>query len=128
MLRLIKKHTDTLVDQTKTSLQITLDFVMGKRMETVSFSPQINLFEEGKWFLAVISLKATNSVFNITDENNSSSISAPSYWTPEDGEEFINELKKLLELLSENDSELHVTEVEKRGNRSRRQWFKFSRV
>ena len=29
-------------------------------METFSFSPQVNLSEEGKWFLAVISFESTN--------------------------------------------------------------------
>ena len=34
-------------------------------METFSFSPPINLVEEGKWLIAVTSFEATNSVFNI---------------------------------------------------------------
>ena len=44
-------------------------------------------------------------------------ISTPGYCNCEDGEEIINKLKKLLELRSENDIELNVTEVEKRGTR-----------
>ena len=43
--------------------------------------------------------------------------STPGHWSPEDGEELINKLNKLLELRSENDVELHVKEVEKRGTR-----------
>ena len=38
-------------------------------MEKFSFSPPINLAEEGKWLLPVTFLDATNSVFNLTDEN-----------------------------------------------------------
>ena len=47
MLLLIIKHTDTLIEQTKTKLQETLEFVMNKQMQTFSFSPPINLSEEG---------------------------------------------------------------------------------
>ena len=56
-------------------------------------------------------------LFNITDENNSFSISTPGDWNSEYGEEFITKLDKLLELRSENDIEVHVIEVEKRGTR-----------
>ena len=58
---LIKKHTDTLIEQKSTRPQETLEFVMNKQMQTFSFSPPINLFEEGKWLLAVTSFEATNS-------------------------------------------------------------------
>ena len=59
------------------------------------------------------SFECTNSVFNITDKNNSFSISIPSHWNSEDGEDEIN---KFLELRSENHIELHVEEVRRRGN------------
>ena len=61
-----KKHTDTLVERTKTKPQETLDHKMKRQMETFSISPPINLFEESKWLLAVNSFEATKSVFNIT--------------------------------------------------------------
>jgi len=70
LLLLIKKHTDTLKKQTRTRPQETLQFKMNKQMQTFSFNPPFNLAEEGKWLLAVRSFKATNSVFNITNENN----------------------------------------------------------
>ena len=76
LLLLIKKHTDTLTEQTKTRSQDTLEFVMEKQMETFSFNPPINRAEEGKWLLAVTSFEATISVFNTSDENNSFSITA----------------------------------------------------
>ena len=69
-------------------------------METFSFSPSINLVEEGKWLLAVTSLEETNSILNIANENNSFSISIPGHWNSEDGEKRINELNKLLQLRS----------------------------
>ena len=63
-----------------------------------SISPPINLVEEGKGLLIVTSFEATNSVFNITTENNPFSFSIPGHWNSEDGEELINELNKSLEL------------------------------
>ena len=41
MLLLIKKHTDTLIEQTKTIPQGTLENKTNKQMETFSFSPPI---------------------------------------------------------------------------------------
>ena len=63
------------------------------------------------------SFEAMNSVFNITDKNNSFSISSPSYWIPVGGEELNNKLKKLLEVGSQNDIELRGKNFEKRGTR-----------
>ena len=51
-------------------------------MDTFSSNPSINFFEEGKWLLAVTSfgsVEATNSVLNVTDENNRSSITTPAH-------------------------------------------------
>ena len=113
LLLLIKKHTDTLIEQTKTKPQETLEFKMNKQMQTFSFNPPINLLEEGKWLLAVSSFECTNSVFNITNENNSFSIIIPGHYQNESDEKTIDNLNKLLELKS---LELHVEEVRKRGN------------
>ena len=112
-LLLIKKHTDTLIEQTKTKPQETLEFKMNKQRQTFSFNHPINLIEEDKWLLAVSSFECTNSVFNITDDNNSFSIIIPAHWETEFAENTIDELNKLLELRS---LELHVNEVRKRGN------------
>ena len=114
LLLLIKKHTDTLIEQTKTKPQETLEFIMNKQMQTFSFNPPINFVEEGKWFMAVSSFECTNSVFNITNENNSFSIIIPGHYQTESAENIIDELNKLLELKS---LELHVKEVRKRGNK-----------
>ena len=61
-LPLIKKHTDTLIKQTKTRPLGTLEIKINKQMQTFSFSPPINLIEESKRLLAVSSLEFTNSV------------------------------------------------------------------
>ena len=114
LLLLIKKHTDTLIEQTKTKPQETLEFKMNKQRQTFSFNPPINLIEEDKWLLAVSSFECTNSVFNITDENNSFSIIIPGHYQNKSDEKTIDELNKLLELKS---LELHVEEIKKRGNK-----------
>ena len=111
LLLLIKKHTDTLIEQTKTKPQETLEFKMNKQRQTFSFNTLINLVEEGKWLLAVSSFECTNSVFNITNENKSFSIIIPGYYEDKFAEKTINDLNKLLELKS---FELHVEEVKKR--------------
>ena len=113
LLLLIKKHTDTLIEQTKTKSQETLEFKMNKQSQTFSFNPPINLVEEDKWLLAVSSFECTNSVFNITDENNSFSIIIPGHYQNESDEKTIDDLNNLLELKS---LEIHVEEVRKRGN------------
>ena len=114
LLLLIKKHTNTLIQQTKTKPQETLEFKMNKQMQTFSFNPPINLGdEEGKWLMAVSLFDCTNSVYNITNENNSFSIIIPGHYQTESAEETIDKLNKLLELKS---VELHVAEVRKRGN------------
>ena len=66
-----KKHTDTLIEQTRTKPQETLEFKMVKHMQIFSFDPPINLVEEAKRQLGVSSFERKISVFNITDENNS---------------------------------------------------------
>ena len=68
-----------MIEQTKTKPQETLEFKMNKQMQ-ISFRPPINLFKEGKWLLAVSLFECTNSVFNITNENNSFSIIIPGHY------------------------------------------------
>ena len=114
LLLLIKKHTDTLIEQTKTRPQETLEFKMDKQMQTFSFNPPINLIEEDKWLLAVSSFECTNSVFNITNDNNSFSIIIQGHWETEFAEKTIDEVNRLVDLRS---LELHVNEVRKRGNK-----------
>ena len=113
LLLLIKKHRDTLIEQTKNHPQEILEYKTNKRMQTFSFSPPINLIEEGKWFQEVTSFERTNSVFNITYENKPFSITTPGHWDSKSAKKTIDELDKLLELRS---FELHVNEVRKLGS------------
>ena len=39
----LKKHRDTLIEQTKTKAQETFEFKLNKQMETFSFSPPIKV-------------------------------------------------------------------------------------
>ena len=114
VLLLIKKHTDILIEQTKTKPQKTLEYKMNKQMQTFSFNPPIISVEEGKWLMAVSSLECTISVFNITNENNSFSIIIPGHYQNKSDEKTIDNLNKLSELKS---LELHVKEVRNRGNK-----------
>ena len=111
LLLLIKKHADTLIEQTKTKPQETLEFKMNKQMQTFSFNPPINLVEEGKWLLGVRTFECTKSVFNITNENNYFSVIIPGHYENKSDEKAIDDLNKFLELKY---LELHVQEVKKK--------------
>ena len=106
LLILNKKHTDTLIEQTKTRPQETLEFKMIKQMQTFSSSPSINLVEESKWLLAVTSFGATNSVFYITSKNYSFSINIPGHWETKSAKKTIDEPDELLELRAQNSIDL----------------------
>ena len=60
---LIKKHTETLMQQTKTKPQETLEIKMNKQSETLLFNPAKKFFDGGKRFLAVTSFGTTKLVF-----------------------------------------------------------------
>ena len=64
-LLLIKKHTDTLIEQTKRKPQETLEFKMIRSKPTFSFNPAISLVKEGKWLLRVTLFDCTNSLFEM---------------------------------------------------------------
>ena len=120
LLLSIEKHTDTLIEQTKTKPQETLELKMKKQMQTFSFNSPINLVEEGKMLLAVSSMECTNSVFNLAKENNSFSIIIPGPYQNKSDEKTNDDLNKLLEFAS---LELHVGEVKKRDYyKNRRYW------
>ena len=86
-------------------------------MQTFSINPPIKLSEQYKCLLSVFSFEATNSVFNITDENNSFSKSMPGHRNSKSTEKTIDEPNNLLTLTSENDFEIRVREVRKRGQK-----------
>ena len=114
LLLLIKKQTNTLIEHTKTKPQKTLEFKLNKRMQTFSFNPPRNLVDEGESLLGLSSLECTNSVFNITNENNSFSVIIPGHYQTEFAEKMIFDLNRLLELKS---LEIHVEEVRKSGKK-----------
>ena len=116
LLLLIETHTDTLIEQTRTKPQELLEFRMDNQIQTFFFNLPKNLIEEGKLLLAVTSFEATNSVFNISDENNSFSITIQIHWQTENDEKTISESNKLLEFKSQKGFELHVKEGRKRTN------------
>ena len=109
------KQNHTLIDYTKTKAQETVEFKMNNQLQPFTFSQQTNLVEEGKWLLGVTSVEATNSVFNILDENNSFSITIPGHWNSKLAETTIDELNRLLELGSQKNIELNVEQVRKTG-------------
>ena len=111
----LTKNFQTLFAQTKTKPQETLEFTMGKQMQTSSFNPPIKLSEQDKCLLSVSSFETTNYVFHLAAENNSFSISIPGHRKSKSAEKTIDELNKLLTLTSENYSELRVGEVRKIG-------------
>ena len=48
LLLLFKEHTDTLVQQTMTGPQETLEFKMNTQLKTFSFNPPISIVEQDK--------------------------------------------------------------------------------
>ena len=104
-----------MIKQTKTKPQENLEFKKIQSKRTFSFYPPINSVEEGKWLLGVTSLDCTNSVFNITDENNSFSINLRGHWNSNLAERTYYKLNNFLDLESRNNIDLHVKEVIKRG-------------
>ena len=61
--------------------------------------------------------EATKTVFITTDENNTFPVFTPGHWFTRGGAETSNKLQKLLQLRSQNDLQLHVNEVKKKGNK-----------
>ena len=90
-------------------------------MEVFSFNPPINISVESKWPLLVTSFEATNFLFKTTNEKNSFSISIPGAWRNPNflPKRFIDNLRHLLKLRCQNDIELHVQEVRKRGDKTK---------
>ena len=84
-------------------------------MQSFSFNPPSNSVEEGKWLIAVSSFEFSNSVFNITNENTSFSITILGHWETESDRKTFAKINELLDLRS---FELHVKEVRKKGKKT----------
>ena len=114
VLLLIKKRTNTPIEQPKTKPKKTLDFNLNKQMEAFPFNPPINLFQKSNWLLAVNSFETTEFSINISKKNNGFSITIQGHSNSESTENSINELNNLSELRSQNDIEVHVEQVRKK--------------
>ena len=68
LLLSITKNCETLIQQTHTKPQQTLEFEMTKPKETFHFNPPIEIKEN--WMIGLTDLEVYNSIFNITKENN----------------------------------------------------------
>ena len=115
LLLSIKKHIDTLIEQTIKRAQKSLEYKINEQRQLFSFIAPKYLVEEEKWLLAVRSLEVTNSVFNITSTNKSLSITIPGHLDSECAETAIGELNKLFDLRSGNDIKLQVKQARKKG-------------
>ena len=63
--------------------------------------------------------ESINSVFNITTENNSFSVTIPGYWKSRGNTEKIKQLGEVIKLRKQKDIDIHVQEVRKRGNQKK---------
>ena len=68
LLLSITKKCETLIEQTHTKPQETLEFKMTKTRETFHFKPPISI--QGSRMIGLTSLEVYNSIFNITEDNN----------------------------------------------------------
>ena len=101
-LLLIKNETHTIIEHTALKPQGRLDFKKNIQMETLSFSPRINLADDGELVLAMTVFETANSVFKTINKNNSFLIDIPSHWNSGGAGELINKLNNFLELRSGN--------------------------
>ena len=69
LLLSIAKSNQEIVENTHSKPQETLEFKMNKQKESFSFDVPLELPEQ--WMMGVISLEVYNSVYNITNKNNS---------------------------------------------------------
>ena len=68
LLLSITKNCETLIEQTHTKPQETLEFKVIKPRQTFHFNPPIQI--NGNWTIGLTDLEVYNSIFNITEENN----------------------------------------------------------
>ena len=66
LLLSINKNCETLIKQTQTKAQETLEFKLTQSRETFSFTPPISI--EGCWMIGLTGLEVYNSLFNIAEE------------------------------------------------------------
>ena len=64
----ITKNCETLIKQTHTKPEETLEFKMIKPRETFHFNPPVTVKED--WMIGLKDLEVYNSIYNVTQENN----------------------------------------------------------
>ena len=68
LLLSITKNCETLIEQTHSKPQETLEFKMIKPRETFHFKPPIQI--KGDWMIGLTDLEVYYSIFDITEQNN----------------------------------------------------------
>ena len=68
LLLSITKNCETLIEQTHSKAEETLEFKMIKPREIFHFTPPIQV--KGDWMIGLTDLEVYNPIFNITEENN----------------------------------------------------------
>ena len=68
LLLSITKNCETIIEQTHTKPQETLEFKMIKPRQTFHFNPPILI--KGDWMLGLVDLEVYNSIFHVTEQNN----------------------------------------------------------
>ena len=91
----ITKNCETLIKQTHTRLEETMEFKMIKPRETFCFTPTIPI--KGDWMIGLMDLELYTSIFNITEENNKFELYTDSF-NEFSFEELIDELEKIFNI------------------------------
>ena len=68
LLLSITEKCETLIKQTYTKAEETLEFKLTKQRKTFHFKPPIEF--QGSWMIGLTNLEVYHSIFNITEENN----------------------------------------------------------
>ena len=68
LLQSITKNCETLIQQTHTEPQETIEFKLNKSRETLPFNPPIQIKRD--WMVGLTSLEIYNFYFNITEDDN----------------------------------------------------------
>ena len=66
----ITQNCGTVIHQTKTKPQETLEFQLNQPRETFSFTPYNFLGFDSDWMIGLTILETYNFIFNVTEENN----------------------------------------------------------
>ena len=67
-LRSVTKNCKTIIEQTHTKLEETLEFKKIKPRKKVHFNPQLEVKED--WMIGLTDLEVCNPVFKITEKEN----------------------------------------------------------